>query len=59
MTREIDVPAGHLEDRESKKKPYTHPLLVEIGATMDIVQSYYCGSDSDGYARYYYTRARC
>ena len=35
------------------KKSYAPPMIVEIGKTADIVQSYYQYNISDGYARYY------
>jgi hypothetical protein len=41
------------DDSASKKKPYTRPMLVEIGATKDVVQSYYPPNPNDGYQRYY------
>ena len=38
----------------TSKKQYTRPMMVEIGRTKDIVQSYYPYNYSeDGYSRYY------
>lgn len=57
MTDEIHASRGIPEDSASKKKPYTRPVLVEIGATKDVVQSYYPYNPNDAYARYYVYRS--
>jgi hypothetical protein len=53
MIDELDAFRGTSEDGASKQKPYTRPLVVEIGPTKDIVQSYYVPNPNDAYARYY------
>jgi hypothetical protein len=57
MTQDVNVPAEMSQDGEAKKKPYTRPVLVEIGATKDVVQSYYPYNPNDAYARYYVYRS--
>lgn len=36
-----------------KKKPYSRPMMVEIGTTKNIVQGYYIQNPNDAYQGYY------
>jgi len=45
------------EDSPVKEKPYKSPMMVEIGKTSDIVQSYYVYNPNDGYQGYYTYRS--
>ncbi len=40
-----------------KKKTYSRPMIVEIGATKKIVQSYYVYNPNDAYQGYYTYRS--
>lgn len=40
-----------------KKKPYTRPMMVEIGTTKNIVQGYYIQNPNDAYQGYYIYRS--
>jgi hypothetical protein len=40
-----------------KKKPYSRPMMVEIGTTNNIVQGYYVYNPNDAYQGYYTYRS--
>jgi hypothetical protein len=39
-----------------KKKPYSRPMMVEIGTTKNIVQGMYLANPNDAYQGYYIPR---
>jgi hypothetical protein len=57
MFDETNVSQGNSEESADKKRSYTRPMLIKIGTTKDIVQSYYVYNPNDGYARYYVWRS--
>jgi hypothetical protein len=51
MVENANVPLA-TEACLEKKKPYSRPMMVEIGTTKNIVQSLYANGPNDGYQGY-------